>query len=179
LSRALEALEAPISGHTTELPSAESCPDDGVYVVDTRTLFSALEGENGRESRNLHRTCQMLGYQPDYMHNAGNDAHWTLKALESMVSGEVVDVQRGRRWPHHVPVGPPAPGAAMDLKVPFKPSEEDSDLSDTEGVLGKLPYDPVTGWARGYGPGEPNYVPPQGQTEEGVVGDGWGNAPQL
>jgi hypothetical protein len=90
-----------------------------------------------------------------------------------MASGETVDIQRARRWPQHIPHGQPAPGAPMDLKVPFKPYEEDSDLSDTEGVLGKLPpYDPETGWMRGYGPnGE---IVNEG---DGVVGDGWGNVP--
>jgi hypothetical protein len=61
----------------------------------------------------------------------------------------------------------------MDLKVPFNPWEEDSDLSDQEGVTGPLPpYDPKTGWMRGFGP--------DGKIQNNPTeGDGWENVPPV
>lgn len=50
-------------------------PNDGVFIVDTAELFSALEGHSG-ERRGLERMCRLLGMRNlEYMHNAGNDAH--------------------------------------------------------------------------------------------------------
>ncbi len=54
--------------------------------------------------------------------------------MKTMASGNQLDSQRKERWPHHdktVMPGEPAPG----LKVSFDPFEEDSDYSDTEGIL--------------------------------------------
>lgn len=56
-----------------------------------------------------------------------------------MASGNQLDSQRKERWPHHDKVvmpGEPGPG----LKVSFDPYEEDSDYSDTEGVLKDTQY---------------------------------------
>jgi hypothetical protein len=163
--RTLRDLQAPLDGATDVLP--DTPPGAGLFILDTAALVGALEGESAPQRRNLERMSQLLGHRPAYLHNAGNDAHWTLAALEAMARGEAADLQRARRWPQHVPHGPSAPGAA-DLKVPFRPHEEDSDLSDTEGVLGRLPYDPVTGFLRGYGPGDVDV-----DAGDGVVGDGW------
>ena len=64
---------------------------------------------------------------------------YTLAALKSMASGNQLDSQRKERWPHHdkvVAPGEPAPG----LKVSFDPYEENSDFSDTEGVLNETQF---------------------------------------
>jgi hypothetical protein len=49
-------------------------PDDGIYVVDTALLFSALEGDAGNR-RSLERMCRLLHIETRFLHNAGNDAH--------------------------------------------------------------------------------------------------------
>ena len=52
--------------------------NDGVYIVDTASLFAALEGHSA-ERRGLERMCRLLGMRTiDHMHNAGNDAHVRL-----------------------------------------------------------------------------------------------------
>ena len=68
-----KAVQAPIDGFTTVLP--EMVPSRGVFVVDTGELFSALEGEGFSNKSKLERVCRLLGFKPDYLHNAGNDAH--------------------------------------------------------------------------------------------------------
>jgi hypothetical protein len=68
-----KAVQAPIAGYTTDLP--EAAPTKGIFVLDTRELFSALEGENSVNQSNLERVCRLLGFKPEYLHNAGNDAH--------------------------------------------------------------------------------------------------------
>ena len=52
-----------------------------------------------------------------------------------MASGDPVDLQREKRWPGRI--GEPTPqGPTKGMKVNFLPWEEDSDYSDTEGMLG-------------------------------------------
>lgn len=68
-----KTVQAPIDGFTTVLP--ELVPTRGIFVVDTRELFSALEGEGFANQSKLERVCRLLGFKPDYLHNAGNDAH--------------------------------------------------------------------------------------------------------
>ena len=60
-------------------------------------------------------------------------AKYTLQALMSMASGNQLDIQRDERWPHHTQPG--KPGEQSTLKVSFDPWEEDSDYSDTEGMM--------------------------------------------
>ena len=51
-----------------------------------------------------------------------------------MASGDPVDLQREKRWPGRI--GEPAPqGPTKGMKVNFFPWEEDSDYSDTEGMI--------------------------------------------
>lgn len=71
--RYLKSLNAPIDSIEYELP--DLTPDQGIYVVDTRTLFAALEGR-ANETRGLARMCALLGI-PDLarFHNAGNDSY--------------------------------------------------------------------------------------------------------
>jgi len=107
-------------------------------VVDTRELFSALEGESFANQSSLERVCRLLGYKPEYLHNAGNDAHYTMLVAMEMIGNEEVDTQRERRWPGRTSTTGVAGGPGV--RVQFNQWEEESDLSDTEGILG--------GWAR-------------------------------
>ena len=53
---------------------------------------------------------------------------YTLEAMIAMASGDPLDEQREQRWPNRTADGQP--------KVAFREWEEDSDLSDMEGVFG-------------------------------------------
>ncbi|KAI0335439.1 hypothetical protein GY45DRAFT_1316760 [Cubamyces sp. BRFM 1775] len=104
-------------------------PQNGeIYVVDTADLFSALEGDESNNKRALERVCRHLQIPTKFLHNAGNDAHYTLDALIAMASGDPVDQQREQRWPKRTEDNQP--------KVEFRDWEEDSDYSDLEGVMG-------------------------------------------
>lgn len=145
-------------------------PNNGVFIVDTAELFSALEGHSG-ERRGLERMCRLLGMRNlEYMHNAGNDAHvsprfvcfrsaivqiyvidgnaprsslqWTLEALRSMASGQPLDMQREERWPSQTETN--AFGAS-GVKVLRQPWEVDSDLDDMEGMFGDYQGEPEPG----------------------------------
>ncbi|KIM90889.1 hypothetical protein PILCRDRAFT_811386 [Piloderma croceum F 1598] len=133
-----KAVEAPLTGLAYMLPDAT--PDDGIWVIDTGDLFAALEGEPGGNKRGLERVCRHLQIPTEWLHNAGNDAHYTLLALKTMASGDPVDLQREKRWPNRTGEG--APHAPKGVKVEFKPWEEDSDFSDQEGMVG---YEPAGG----------------------------------
>jgi len=122
-------IEAPLPALTHHLP--DITPSEGIYVIDTADLFSALEGdgENGQK-RSLDRICKHLQVPTVFLHNAGNDAHYTMLAMKTMASGDPVDMQREKRWPNHTA----AAVAQRGPKVNFTPWEEDSDYSDTEGI---------------------------------------------
>ncbi|KAG1892368.1 hypothetical protein F4604DRAFT_1565189 [Suillus subluteus] len=120
------------------LPDAK--PDSGVFVLDTSDLFAALEGEGGHNRRSLERVCRHLQVPTSFLHNAGNDAHYTLLAIKEMASGDPLDMQREKRWPNRTgnTAYPTAPQTGAGVKVKFEPWEEDSDYSDTEGVGGPI-----------------------------------------
>jgi hypothetical protein len=61
-----------------------------------------------------------------------------MLAATEMISNEEVDAQRERRWPGRAAATGVAGGPGV--RVQFNQWEEESDLSDTEGILG--------GWAR-------------------------------
>jgi len=61
-------------------------------VVDTRELFSALEGESFVNQSKLERVCRLLGFKPEYLHNAGNDAY--VRSLLPSISQVYFDVGR-------------------------------------------------------------------------------------
>ncbi|KAM5540481.1 hypothetical protein V8D89_005939 [Ganoderma adspersum] len=103
-----------------------------IYVVDTIDLFAALEGDSSNNARSLDRVCGHLQIETKFLHNAGNDAYYTLEAMISMASGDPVDEQREKRWPNRTVNGQP--------KVEFAEWEEDSDMSDMEGIFG-FPWD--------------------------------------
>jgi len=122
-----KAIDAPLENLSYILPDAT--PDEGFFVVDTSDLFGALEGE-ANNRRSLDRVCKHLQIPTTYLHNAGNDAEYTLLCLKSMASGDPVDTQRDKRWPGRLGDSTTTRG----VKVQFKPYEEDSDYSDEEGV---------------------------------------------
>ncbi|TDL29582.1 hypothetical protein BD410DRAFT_780030 [Rickenella mellea] len=124
------SITAPLNGLTYLLP--ESAPDTGLYVVDTSDMFAAMEGYAGERSAFV-RMANLLKIPTAYLHNAGNDAHYTLLAMKAMASGNQLDVQREERWPHHNKGDVITPGSA--LKVQFNAWEEEEDYSDTEGVM--------------------------------------------
>ncbi|KAI0774246.1 hypothetical protein C8Q74DRAFT_1269130 [Fomes fomentarius] len=107
-------------------------PQDGeVYVIDTAEMFAALEGESN-DTRSLLRVCSLLKIDTMFLHNAGNDAYYTLDAMISMASGDPIDQQREQRWPGRTSDKP---------KIEFEEWEEDSEFDDMEGIFGK----PVNG----------------------------------
>lgn len=61
-----------------------------------------------------------------------------MLAAAEMISNEEVDIQRERRWPGRTSTTGVAGGPGV--RVEFQEWEHESDISDTEGVLG--------GWAR-------------------------------
>lgn len=71
-------LAAPLTNLTPLIP--DGTPADGMYVVDTRDLFAALEGDCTTRRR-LDTICTHLRLHVDpglnlyNLHNAGNDAH--------------------------------------------------------------------------------------------------------
>ncbi|KAJ7180189.1 hypothetical protein C8R43DRAFT_972124 [Mycena crocata] len=135
----LKMLKSPVEAAVYELPNAT--PSEGIFIVDTAVLFGALEGE-GNNTRALKQVCNHLRVPTEeaFMHNAGNDAHYTLLALREMASGETLDRQREYRWPKQTgEIGQPG------VKVKFAPHEEDSDYSDQEGAM-RGPYNPETGF---------------------------------
>ena len=63
---------------------------------------------------------------------------YTMLTIVEMISGEEIDAQRERRWPGRTDSTGVAGGPGV--RVQFNRWEEESDISDTEGILG--------GWAR-------------------------------
>ncbi|KAH8113271.1 hypothetical protein DFH11DRAFT_1856907 [Phellopilus nigrolimitatus] len=124
-------INAPIEGIKYFLP--DNTPDNGTFVIDTSDLFSALEGDVS-EKRSLKKMCDLLRIPTEYMHNAGNDAHYTLLALKSMASGNQLDIQREERWPNQTE-GSAETGSTV--KVKHNAWDEDSDYSDMEGAFGR------------------------------------------
>ncbi|KAH8813461.1 hypothetical protein DL96DRAFT_1535635 [Flagelloscypha sp. PMI_526] len=118
-------IEAPITGYSYTLP--DSPPTEGIYILDTAELFAALEGDDSLYHRSLETMCRLLELPTAHLHNAGNDAHYTLLSFESMVGGENIDEQRKRRWPNR---------EVAKLKIRFQPYDEDPEYDDQEGVLG-------------------------------------------
>ena len=91
---------------------------DGLYCVDTCDLWGALEGIP-QDKRKLERVCQELGLKPKNMHNAGNDAYFTLAAVRTMAEGAPLDLQRQARFPDRV----------SGLTI-LEPAEDEDELDD-------------------------------------------------
>ncbi|TFK43450.1 hypothetical protein BDQ12DRAFT_675007 [Crucibulum laeve] len=129
------AIEAPLDGLSHILP--DMMPNEGIFVVDTSDLFGALLGEGSGERRSLEKTCRLLQINTEYLHNAGNDAHYTLLAMKEMAEGDPLDIQREQRWPNRTGTG--------GVQVQLKAWEEDSDYSDEEGILPAVDIDAAKG----------------------------------
>ncbi|EKM80129.1 hypothetical protein AGABI1DRAFT_73024 [Agaricus bisporus var. burnettii JB137-S8] len=119
------AINAPLDELDYLLP--DTSPTFGLFVVDTSDLFGALMGLSTGQRRGLQKTCRMLHISTSFLHNAGNDAYYTLEAMIQMAQGENIDEQREKRWPNRT-----APGG---LEVEMKPWEEDSEY-DEEDEMG-------------------------------------------
>ncbi|KAF8335065.1 uncharacterized protein EI90DRAFT_3176960 [Cantharellus anzutake] len=110
----------------------ETNPDSGIFIIDTADLFAALEGRSN-ERRGLERMCRLLKmYDTYYMHNAGNDAHWTLLALKDMIAGDPLDTQREKRWPSQMEL---SKTGAKTATVAHHPWELDPEYDDMEGIF--------------------------------------------
>lgn len=109
-------------------------PKSGYIVVDTQELFQALEGHESGNTRSLGQVCNQLQIRTQWLHNAGNDAHYTFLALKEMASGDPVDQQRTKRWPQQ------SAGLTADLK--HKPVSEE--YSDDEDIMMGPPAPPGT-----------------------------------
>lgn len=123
--RILEQWNIPLGDLTARKSTSASQSYDvrpgQVYPFDTSELFAALCG-TPNERRSLERTSQLLEI-PDvkYLHNAGNDAYYTIECMLSMISGGPIDTQREARWPH------------TGMQKHFKPQKGDPDYkSDDE-----------------------------------------------
>ncbi|KAJ7630029.1 hypothetical protein DFH06DRAFT_1102028 [Mycena polygramma] len=110
--KTLNGLGAPVETAVSRLP--DMVPTEGIFIVDTQVLFGALIGKSHNREK-LERICVQLGIQPSNLHNAGNDAHYTLDALREMASGEPLDAQAERRWPRWTPEVGDASGFAIQL----------------------------------------------------------------
>lgn len=80
LHRYLKQLGAPIDTITPILPDIK--PSEGLFIVDTASLFGALEGE-GRNTRGLQQVCNHLKIETQFLHNAGNDAYVSTSRIHS------------------------------------------------------------------------------------------------
>ncbi|KAI4525661.1 hypothetical protein K525DRAFT_260823 [Schizophyllum commune Loenen D] len=137
-------IEAPLSDLTYLIP--DTPPEKGMVVVDTSEVFAGLEGEGDTANRkSLEQVARLLDLHPQFMHNAGNDAHYTMLALKEMAGGEQLDMQRERRWPKKT-----GATAESSVKVQWEDWELDPEYEDTQAVLDSLAasgkgYDPYTG----------------------------------
>ncbi|KAJ7454894.1 hypothetical protein B0H11DRAFT_2067946 [Mycena galericulata] len=132
--KTLKRLEAPVDGAVFDLTDA--MPSEGIFIVDTRVLFGALMGESDR-TRKLQQVCNQLHIQTEYLHNAGNDAHYTLLALREMASAGPLDTQKEARWPT-------AKGSMTAVTVQL-PEERPGYSSDEEEDMIGGRYNPNTG----------------------------------
>ncbi|KAF8621635.1 hypothetical protein AX15_007653 [Amanita polypyramis BW_CC] len=112
------SITAPLSDMVYILP--DSVPKEGIFVVDTSDLYAGLEGSSSGNKKSLDRICKQMQVPTKHLHNAGNDAYYTLEILKSMAGGNAIDVQREERWP----------SKSDGLQVKFKSWEEKTDSSD-------------------------------------------------
>jgi hypothetical protein len=67
-----KALDVPLPGLASQLP--DSAPSEGLFVVDTSELFSALTGSDADTPQTLQRICKHLLIDMGELHNAGTNA---------------------------------------------------------------------------------------------------------
>ncbi|KAG8986974.1 hypothetical protein FRB90_003664, partial [Tulasnella sp. 427] len=107
-------------------PASGTPVTTGVYCIDTRKMFSGLEGI--KEAKGLSRICRILGLRDfSHFHNAGNDAEYTFQCFLSMASGTQIDAQREERWPTRL--GDLPPNVKREYARESRP-EDDSDWED-------------------------------------------------
>ncbi|KAJ7748466.1 hypothetical protein DFH07DRAFT_747279 [Mycena maculata] len=132
----LQRLEAPISGAVSELP--DSIPSEGLFIVDTAALFAALMGE-GQRTFKLQQVCNQLGIETEWLHNAGNDAFYTLLALREMAEGGPLDTQKEARWPTRKGMETALTVQLLEERPGLSSDEEDDMIgggySTTTGIL--------------------------------------------
>jgi len=128
----LNQLDVDLTGKTDFIPDSKI--ESGFYVVDTADLIGALLGESGNK-KSLSKMCNLLQLSTVNLHNAGNDAYYTLLALRSMAEGDPLDMQREQRWPNQTNTG---------VQVEVKPWQEENDYSDEEGIFGFMPTNQST-----------------------------------
>lgn len=61
-----------------------------------------------------------------------------MLALQSMASGDPIDMQREKRWPNRTANNTGTPQTGAGVRVNFDAWEEDDDFSDQEGVFGPI-----------------------------------------
>jgi len=115
-------IDAPLSGLNHFLPDV--MPEEGLYVVDTTEVYAGLEGSSTGNTKSLDRVCKQMQINTKDLHNAGNDAYYTLEILKSMAGGNALDAQREERWP----------SKSDGVQVKFKSWEEKTDSED-DGVF--------------------------------------------
>ncbi|KAF8605509.1 hypothetical protein BDV93DRAFT_470665 [Ceratobasidium sp. AG-I] len=121
----LQQLEVPGISDIASIP--KQTPGPGIYCIDTKDMFSALEG-NSAQKRGLDRVCLLLKLPRfEHPHNAGNDAHYTMEVLRAMATGQPLDLQREARWPNQTEV---FFGQQKGVKVEFTEQDEESDWDD-------------------------------------------------
>ncbi|KAF9043169.1 hypothetical protein BJ165DRAFT_1545287 [Panaeolus papilionaceus] len=69
------------------------------FKVDTSNLIAALLGSPKGDQKGLDKTCQLLSIPTKNLHNGGNDACYTMLALEAMASGPSIGEQKEKRGP--------------------------------------------------------------------------------
>ncbi|KAH8913630.1 hypothetical protein BT69DRAFT_1234308, partial [Atractiella rhizophila] len=76
-----------ISPTEQKLAEKYNAPPADAVLVDTQRLFAAWEKESMKNCRHgLERICKALGLRTHNMHNAGNDAYYTLEAFIKLAS---------------------------------------------------------------------------------------------
>lgn len=86
----------------TAFKTASKPGQNGVCVLDTKGLFSALQGENWKNGMALGKMSCILASDGEVLawnairklHNAANDAHYTLFSLAAMASGPPIEEYR-------------------------------------------------------------------------------------
>lgn len=62
----------------------------GIYMQDTQVLFAASGHDEARKQIGLENALKALGIPYKRMHNAGNDAYYTLAVYEALVGDGVI-----------------------------------------------------------------------------------------
>lgn len=85
---ALNLLGIDTSSYSRQLNafSSASPPTSGVFILDTQAIFCGWS--RAKRKAKLELCCEELSVPTRRLHNAGNDAHYTLALLEAMLAKE-------------------------------------------------------------------------------------------